>query len=112
MSDGLVGQGDGQCRTDVSDRETDSVGQMCRTRTDNVRWTGRTGRRTASDGYVGKRDRQCQTYVSDKNRQCRTDVSNRQTDSGQRWAALDKRCRYGDTVETEETEETETRLIF
>jgi len=31
---------------------------------------------------------------------------------GQGQAAVDQRRRYGDTVETQETEETETRLIF
>ena len=64
-----TGDRDGQRQTDVSDRETDSVGRTCRTE-----------RRTASDGRVGQRDGQ------------------RRTD--------------GDKVETEETEETETRLIF
>jgi len=73
----------------VSDRETDSVGRTCWTRTDNVRRTCQTGRRIVSDGRVG-----------------------------QSRVALDERRRYGDTVETEETEKTEktekteTRLIF
>ena len=82
-SDGRVRQRDGHRRTDVSDRETDSVGRICRIGTDNIRGTCRTERRTVSNGRVG-----------------------------QRLVALDKRRRYGDTVETEETEETGTRLIF
>jgi len=42
-SDGRVGQGDGQCQTDVSNRETDSVRRTCQT-----------GRWTASDGRVDR----------------------------------------------------------
>jgi len=66
MSDGRVGQGDGQRRMDVSDRETDSI-----------RWTCRTGRQTALDGRVGQGDRQRRTDVSDREadsvgRMCRT----------------------------------------
>jgi len=82
-SDGRVGQGDRQYRTDLSDRETDSIGQTCQTRTDNVRWTCQTERWIGSDRCVG-----------------------------QRQAALDEHRRYVDTVETKETVETETRLIF
>ena len=67
--------------------------------------------------------------MSDKNGQRQMDMSDREMDSvgrtcrterrtvsdrrvGQGRAPLDERRRYGDTVETEETEETDTRLIF
>jgi len=54
-SDGCVDR-DGQRRTDVSNRETDSVRQMCQTE----RWTGSNGLvgqgRTMSDGRVEQRD--------------------------------------------------------
>ena len=43
-SDGRVAQGDGQCQTEVLNRETDSVRQTCRTE-----------RQTVSDGRVGER---------------------------------------------------------
>jgi len=82
-SNGRVEQRDGQRQTDVSDRDTDSVRRTCPTE----RWTASDGRvgqgRTTSDGRVG-----------------------------QGWAALDERRRDGGTEEMEETEETETRLIF
>jgi len=67
--------------------------------------------------------------MSDKNGQRQMDVSDREMDSVGRTSrterrtvsdgrvrqgrvALDERRQYGDTVETEETEEMETRLIF
>jgi len=65
MSDGRVEQRDGQRRTDVSDRETDSVGRTCRTE-----------RRTASDGRVGQEGTTSDGRVE------------------QRRAALDERHRY------------------
>ena len=68
---------------DESDRETDSV-----------RWTCRPERRTVLHGRVGQERTTSDGCV------------------GQGQAVLDERCRYGDTVETEETEETEMKLIF
>ena len=56
MSDGRVGQGDGQRRTDVSDREADSVGRMCRTGTGGARRVSPILRYGGNGGNGGNRD--------------------------------------------------------
>ena len=110
------------------ERETvmDSIRRMCRTETDNFRWTCQTERRTESNGHVEHRDGKLQTVVSNREadsvrRTCRTRTDNVRWTCGTGTGGSGRARRYGDTEETveteereetEETEETDMRLIF